>query len=374
VNKLQRLLLVNITAPLAALAFAFLVSSIALLASGNSPVDAFASMWRFGTRFDSLVIMLNRATPLYLSGLAVALGFKMGLFNIGVEGQFRISALLAAAFGAAISLPAFLHVPAIILVAMLVGAVWAGIAGVLKATRGVHEVISTIMLNFIATGISAYLLAVYLRAENEPGDLVIKTAMIPESGRFPSLNPLLEMLGLGVPRGTDLHGFIIVAVLAGIGYHLLVTRTRFGFDLRASGLNAEAARASGVDARRMIVKAMVLSGAVAGLVGMGPILGFHHGYTIDIQTGLGFTGIAVALLGRNHPVGIAVGALLFGFLERSAQVLDLEGIPKEIVVIIQGVIVLSVVVAYEIVSRISAAQEARAAAAATTSEPQEVAA
>jgi general nucleoside transport system permease protein len=372
VSRLQRLLLVNITAPLAALVFAFLVSSIALLASGNDPVDAFTSMWSFGTRLDSLVIMINRATPLYISGIAVAIGFKMGLFNIGVEGQYLLAALVAASFGAAIALPSLIHIPLILLVAMLVGAAWAGIAGVLKAYRGVHEVISTIMLNNIATrGLIAYLLLAYLREDPEPGDLVIKTREIPESGWFPSLTPLLRMLGLEVRRGTDLQGFVLIAILVGVGYHLLITRTRFGFDLRASGLNAEAARASGVDARRMIVRAMVLSGAVAGLVGIGMILSFQRQYSIDMPTGLGFAGIAIALLGRNHPVGIALGALLFGFLERSSQILDLEGIPKEIVVIMQGVIVLSVVVAYELVFRIARAQEARAAAAATGALPPE---
>jgi simple sugar transport system permease protein len=141
-----------------------------------------------------------------------------------------------------------------------------------------------------------------------------------------------------------------------------VWRTRFGFDLRASGLNPWAAQASGVDPKGMIVKAMLLSGGIAGLVGLSETLGYFHRYTLDFTTGLGFTGIAVALLGRNHPFGMAIGAFLFGFLSSSAQILDLDGIPKEIVGIMQGVILLSVVVAYEVVRRIRAAAEVRAAA------------
>ena len=152
---------------------------------------------------------------------------------------------------------------------------------------------------------------------------------------------------------------MLLAVAVGIGYYVLVWRTRFGFDLRASGLNPFAAQASGVAPRAMVVKGMLLSGAVAGLVGMPTLLGFSHNYGLDFATGLGFTGITVALLGRNHPIGIAIGALLLAFLDRSSQVLDLEDIPKEIVVIMEGVIVLSVVVAYELVQRLIESQQRR---------------
>lgn len=368
----RRLLLINLIAPVAALAFAFGVSSVALLIAGESPVVAFAEMWRFGVRDASIVSMLNAAVPLYLSGLAVAIGFKMGLFNIGVEGQYRIAALLAAAVAAAVSLPAPLHVLVIVVVAMAVGGAWAGIAGILKVTRGVHEVISTIMLNFIAFGIAAYLFDTYLR-DTEAASSVPKTPEIAGSGRFPSLTPLAKLLGIEVSGGQQLQGFLLVAVLVGVLYHLLINRTRFGFDLRASGINAAAAEASGVDSKAMILRAMMLSGAVAGLVGLGPLLGFFFRYTLDFPQNLGFDGIAVALLGRNHPVGVALGALLFGWLGRASQILDLEGIPKEVVVIIQGVVVLSVVVAYEVAFRFVRAQEARSAAGETaTPDVQEV--
>jgi simple sugar transport system permease protein len=355
-----RRVLLSLLAPAVALGVALGISSIALLLIDESPLSAFSSMWSYGIQAESLVSMVNRATPLYISGLAVAIGFKMNLFNIGVEGQYRLAALLAAAAGASVSLPAPLHVAFIMIVAMLVGAGWAGIAGVLKVTRGVHEVISTIMLNFIGTGLGAYLLATYLEQKTGPQDLLLDTKELPASGRFPSLNPLLEAVGIEI-RG-DFQGFVLLAVLVGVAFYLIVWRTRFGFDLRASGLSPNAARASGVSPNAMVVRTMLLSGAIAGLVGMSDLLGSFYKYTLDFPTGLGFTGIAVALIGRNHPVGIAVGALLIGFLERSAQILDLEGIPKEIITIIQGVIILSVVIAYEVVRRLIEAQEVRAAA------------
>jgi simple sugar transport system permease protein len=165
------------------------------------------------------------------------------------------------------------------------------------------------------------------------------------------------------PPGYRLTGFLLPAIAVGIAYYVLLWRTRFGYDLRASGLNPWAAASSGVDARGMAVKAMLVSGAIAGLVGMSFLLGDFHRYTGDFPTGIGFVGIGVALLGRNHPVGIALGALLWGWMERSAQQLDLQGVPKEIVKIMQGVILLAVVVAYEIVRRVRAADQQRAVSA-----------
>ena len=356
-------------APVSALLIAFAVTAGVLALSGESPRDAYRLMWEYGTRTDSLVATANRAIPLYLAAVAVAIGFRMALFNIGVEGQYRLAALVAAAVGAAVTLPPVIHVPLMILVAMVVGGAWAGIAGVLRVTRGVNEVISTIMLNYIGTALSAYLLAHWFKAKNEANDFVIKTRDLPASAHMPNLNGALRRLGIDVPIGAELYGFLVVAIVVGVAFHVLLFRTRFGFDLRASGLNPLAARASGVDARAMVVRAMVLSGAIAGLVGLPQIMSFSHRYTLDFTAGLGFTGIAVALVGRNHPVGMGAAAILFGFLERSTQVLDLEGIPKEIVAIMQGVIILSVVIAYEVVRRSLQAAEMRAAGARTGEPP-----
>ncbi|MGZ4614063.1 MAG: ABC transporter permease [Actinomycetes bacterium] len=343
----QRFLLA-IGAPFLAVVFAGLVSSVVLLFSGDAPLHVFKVMIDFGTQPQQVVNILNRSTTYYLSAVAVAIGFKMNLFNIGVDGQYRLAAFIAAAVAGAIHLPRPLHLTVVVLVAMAVGAMWAGIAGLLRTGRGVSEVISTIMLNFIAAGLIAYLLspdklAVRLDANN------IGTKPIPPSGQMPGFST----------SGGVIFGFIVVAVLVGIAYSVLLNRSRFGFDLRATGRSESAAVASGVSVKRMILISMLLSGAIAGLVGMPQLLGASHTFSLDFQSGAGFTGIAVALLGRNNPIGMAVGALLWSFLDISAQILDLESVPKEITIIMQGVIVLSVVIAYELVRRFGIAQEQR---------------
>ena len=338
---------------------ALLISSIALLASGSDPLEVYRTMLESGTETRSLLITVNNAVPLYLAGVAVAIGFRTALFNIGVEGQYQLAALLAAAVGAAVDLPPVLHVGLVLLVAVSVGAAWAGVAGVLKTTRGVSEVISTIMLNVIAAGIAAYLLAEHLQ-EKVAGSNDSATPPLPDSAHFPTLDWLVRALGVEVPRGTSLRGFLVVAVLVGIGYWVLINRSRFGFELKATGLNPSAAVASGVDAKRTVLLTMLLSGAVAGLVGMPQLLGSSYSYGLDFTAGLGLTGIGVALLGRNSPVGIALAALLFAFLERSSSTLQFIDVPRQIYVIMQGSIVLSVVVAYEAVRRIGVAQAERA--------------
>jgi len=341
--SLNRIVLA-VAAPLLAIVFALLVTSVVLIVSGNNPLTAFTTMLEQLTKPRIQVNILNSATTYYLSAVAVAIGFKMNLFNIGVDGQYRLAAMLAAAVGGAVALPAPLHIGLIIAVAMFVGAMWAGIAGLLKVTRGVSEVISTIMLNFIATGIVAYLLAPGRLAVETQGSNNIGTKPIPESGQVP---------GLSIIPGTknEVYGLIVVAILVGIGYWFLLTRTRFGFDLRATGSSEPAAVASGVNVKKMVVYAMLLSGAVAGLVGMPQLLGSSYTYGLDFPTGLGFTGIAIALLGRNSPIGIAFAALLWAFLDNSSNSLEFEGVPKQAVLIMQGVIVLSVVIAYELVRR-----------------------
>jgi simple sugar transport system permease protein len=265
--------------------------------------------------------------------------------------------------GAEINLPPVLHVTVIILVAMIVGAFWSGLAGFLKVTRNVHEVISTIMLNAIAVaGVVSYLLSIW-DVPDESLDTALPT--IPESGWMPSLNSFVEIFTRDIKR-VELWGFILVAAAVGVVYHVVINRTRIGFDLRASGENATAAEVSGTDPKRMILTAMILGGAVAGLVGLPELLGSSHAYNLRFTQQLGFAGIAVALLGRNHAVGVAIGAFVFGWLDRASGVLEVRGdAPREIVAIMQGVIILAAVVAYAVVERRRRAEEAAAAAAAT---------
>jgi len=366
-QSLLRRLVLTAGAPVAAVIFSLIVSSLALIVSGNSPLAAYGDMLENASRLETMVDIVNSATPLYISGIAAAIGFRMNLFNIGVEGQYLLAAFFAAAIGSAsfvIDLPPPLHVSVIFLVAMSVGAAWAGLAGVLKVTRGINEVISTIMLNFIATGgIIAWLV---VRWQDDSEGAASGTKVIDESGRLPNLNGLLELVTREVSKGRELTSMIFVAILVGVGYHLFINRTRVGFDFRASGYNPLAARAGGVPPKRMIMYAMLLSGAVAGLVGMFEVLSDRYKYSDSFVAGIGFNGIAVALIGRNNPAGIAIGALLFGFLSSSSGILQITGsATPEIVEIMKGIIVLSAVVAYEVVRRIRARDEASSAAAAT---------
>ncbi|MGH8833857.1 MAG: ABC transporter permease [Actinomycetes bacterium] len=341
-----------LAAPLLAIVVSLVLTSLVLLLGGYSPTKTISVMLEAADRPRTQTQILNSATLYYLSAVAVAIGFRMNLFNIGVDGQYRLAALIAAAVGGAISLPAPLHVFVTLLTAVLVGAMWAGIAAVLKVTRGVSEVISTIMLNFIATGLIAWLLNVDRLAVPIAGSNNIGTEPIPPSGQVPGI-PLISGSSVKV------YGLILLAIAVGIGYHVFLGRTRLGFDLRATGMSEHAAVASGVNVKRMVLVAMLLSGAIAGLVGMPELLGASFSYALNFPAGLGFTGIAIALIGRNRAVGMAFAALFWGFLDSAGNALDINRIPKEIVTILQGTMVLAVVIAYELVRRYRIAAEQR---------------
>jgi len=359
----------NLLAPFIAAAVAIVISSIALLISGNSPVEAFSEMWKNIDSIESVVLIINRAVPYYVAGVAVAIGFKMNLFNIGASGQYILAALFAAWAGAQVELWPPLHVTFILVVAITVGAAWAAIAGVLKVTRNVNEVISTIMLNFIATGIVAFLLAEPFREENDEG-LVAQTDVLPPSAQIPSLNRLFDFIGIDFGR-VELLGFLPFAIAIGVGYHMLLNRSRFGYDLRLSGINPAAARAAGVNPKAMVLKTFILSGAVAGLIGMHSLLADpqFHKFGDQFPKQIGLTGLSLALLGRNHPVGMAASALVWAMIERATQPLSSIGIPQEIGVILQGSFLLSAIIAYELVRRRNDAAAAAAAARAVQHPP-----
>tara|TARA_Y100001970_G_scaffold180714_1_gene219935 strand:- start:415 stop:1542 length:1128 start_codon:yes stop_codon:yes gene_type:complete len=373
-NETVRRIILALAAPLAAVVFATIASSIFLLIAGSNPFTAYGDMFEYGSRLEIQVDILNRATPLYISGVAAAIGFRMNLFNIGVEGQYRLAAIVAAYVGASVSLPGVLHVGLILLVAMLVGGAYSGVAGVLKVTRGVNEVISTIMLNAIAiSGLIAWLVREWQAGGSVDAtatNLGVGTEPIDESGLIPNINSWLEIFTREIGKGKELTGVFLVAVAVGILYHILINRTRFGFDLRATGINPFAARVGGVSDKKMVLGAMVLSGVVAGLVGMAEIAKLGR-FNPNFVGGLGFAGIAVALLGRNHPGGIAIGALLFAFLDTASGVLQVTGsASREIVFIMQGIILLAAVIAYEVVQRFRIREEARLASALLEGESQ----
>jgi simple sugar transport system permease protein len=330
----------GLAAPALALVVAAVVASLVLLATGDDVAGFWGTLlsWPQGR---NIVNILNSAAILYISGVAAAIGFRMNLFNIGVEGQYRVATFAAAAFAGAQWLPGKLNTIVAIIVAMLAGAAWAGIAGLLRTTRGVSEVISTIMLNAIAGSLVGYFVT---RIGTSTGNSR-STKAIDEGSWIGGITIFGD-------SPTKLYGLSLVAILVGVLFWLLLNRTRFGFDLRASGASESAAVASGVNVKKMIVISMLLSGAVAGLIGMPTLFGDAHNYGSSFQTGIGFAGIAVALLGRNNPIGIAFGALIFAFLTEQGNLLNiLVGVSPDIVAVTQGVIVIAVVIAYEIVRR-----------------------
>jgi ABC-type uncharacterized transport system permease subunit len=356
-------------APLFAAATAILVSSLALLISGNDPIEAFREMWKTIDSTQSVVLIVNSAVPYYIAGVAVAIGFKMNLFNIGSNGQYLLAALIAGWAGAEVSLPPVLHVAFVFLVAITVGGTWALIAAILNVTRNVNVVIGTIMLNYIAIGLSAFLLSEFFRDEQN-GGLVAQTKVMPESARLPSLNRVIELVGFHFAPGVELLGFLPFAVALGIAYYVLLTRSRFGYDLRLSGMNPDAALSAGVNPKRMVLITLFMSGAVAGMIGLPFLLSdpsfLKYGDAFPVT--IGFTGLGIALLGRNNPVGIAAAAIVWATIERATQRLGPLGIPQEIGRIMQGSFLLAAVIAYEVVRRKNDAAAVAAAAAATRDE------
>lgn len=348
-------ILLAIGAPVLALVAAFLITSLVLILAG----DDVGGVWGQILSLPSdrgYVNIINSATVYYLSAVAVAIGFRMNLFNIGVDGQYRVAAFAAAVVAGEGWLPGYFNTALAMLAAVLVGAAWAGIAGLLRVTRGVSEVISTIMLNAIATALVAYLLR--KAAVKDTGSNITATKEVPEGSRVGGFK-LFE----SVPA--TVYGLVFLAVAVGFIYWFVINKTTFGFDLRATGSSESAAVASGINVKKMVVISMLLSGGAAGLVGMPLLFGNDYAYGSTFQSGLGFAGIAIALLGRNHPVGIALGALLFAFLDEQSNPLQiLLDVSPDIVKITQGTIVLTVVIAYEVVRRYGLRLEQRRVASA----------
>jgi ABC-type uncharacterized transport system permease subunit len=326
-----------LAAPVLALVVAFVITSLVLTLFGDPVIEVWKTILHVPKPRQAVQIV-NAATVFYLSAVAVAVGFRMNLFNIGVDGQYRVGVFAAAVFAGQAWLPGVFNVLVAIIVAMVAAGLWAGIAAYLKVKRGVSEVISTIMLNAIATGVVSWLFAKV--AERTEGSNSTETKTIPDSSQ-------LEGLKL-IPGAT----LVVLAVIVGVLYWFVLGKTRFGFDLRATGRSETAAVASGVNVPRMVMTAMVASGALAGLVGMPQLFGQDHNYGTTIQSGLGFAGIGIALLGRNNPIGIAVASLLWAFLDIQSNALQIGvGVAQEIVFIIQGVILFAVVIAYELIRR-----------------------
>jgi ABC-type uncharacterized transport system permease subunit len=321
--------------PLVALAFSFGLGAVLIALIGRNPLEVYGELLggTLGSPY-GLGQVLFKATPLILTGLSCALGFRAGLFNIGAEGQLYVGAFATAWTGFTFpGLPAVLLVPLCFAAAALAGGVWGAVPGYLKARFGAHEVINTIMLNFVAVALTGYFVAhVYVVAESMHTPEIAPAAWVWRLDHFGTFF-----------AGSPVNLTFFVALAAAAAYGFFLWRTRAGFEMRAVGLSPTAAECAGVRTGRVTVQAMALSGALAGLAGTNFVLGYKHYFESGFSNGLGFMGLAVALLGRGDPVGVVLAALLFGVLSHGALVINTM-VPKELLEVLQAVVILSVIV------------------------------
>ena len=292
--------------------------------------------------------VLFRATPLIFTGLAVAFAFQCGLFNIGGEGQMVIGGFAITWVGFTFSgLPSFLLLPVCILVGAAVGGIWGAIPGYLKAKLGVHEVVNTIMMNWIAVFFAQYVTMKY----KLPADMKPQTQPIAEAAQLSFMHKYLPFF----PEHVHLNTSIFLAIFLVILIWYILTRTKLGYEIKAVGFNPTAAECGGINVPKNIVLAMAISGAMAGMTGVNQVMGDQHVFRYDLFTELGFNGIGVALIGKNDPIGVMFAAILFGILEYggfTASVMTGNRVPREIILILKAIILIFVVVSGELTKRL----------------------
>jgi general nucleoside transport system permease protein len=277
------------------------------------------------------------ATPYIFAGLAVALAFKGGLFNIGAEGQLAVGAVFAALIGYGLpqwlgrDIPTIIHLPLAILVGMLMGALWAAIVGFLKAYTGGHEVINTIMMNYIALNTISFLLNGPMKDPN-PNNVTARTPLIAESARIPVIF-----------NGLRIHWGFVLALLVAFLVWWLLNKTTLGFEIRTVGANPDAAKYAGINVKRIIILTMALSGMLAGLAGTIEVTGLNYRHELGFSIGYGFDAIAIALLGRSHPLGVVLAAILFAAMRNGATRMQfLTQMPVDLISMLQALILLFV--------------------------------
>lgn len=327
--------------PVVCLIVALLVAAGVVALVGQNPWEVMTALVQgaFGT-LRGLSYTLYYATTFIFTGLAVAVAFHGGLFNIGGEGQAVMGGLgtgLAALYLSA-SLPAWAMLPLMLIAGALFGMLWASVPAYLQAYRGSHVVITTIMFNFIASSLLIYLLVNHLRPK---GLMALESAPFADSAKLPSMQQAFSWIGVEWP-GSPLNLSLFLALAACVAVYLFLWRSRAGYSLRAVGSSPSAAEYAGINSKHQTLIAMAVSGALAGLVGMNEIAGVNGKIILEYVSGAGFTGIAVALMGRNHPLGIIFASVLFGALfQGGAEVaFDVPGFSRDMVVMLQGFIVL----------------------------------
>lgn len=326
--------------PVLNLALAILVAGLVVLFIGENPVQAMRLLVS-GSLGSSYAIgyTLYYATTFVFTGLSVAIAFHAGLFNIGGEGQAAIGGIGATLVCLALPWPHWaIALPCAILGAAAFGAAWAYIPAYLQARRGSHVVITTIMFNFIASALVVYLLVNVMKV---PGSMTPETANFPEGTFLPLVHEMLGVLGLDMSR-TPMNLSAFLALAAAFLTWVLIWRTRFGYEMRAFGHSEPAAVYAGVDPTRITIVAMLISGAMAAMMALNVVVGFQHRLVLDYVGGAGFVGIAVALMGRSHPFGVVLAAILFGILYQGGSELAFEmpRISREMIVVIQALVIL----------------------------------
>ncbi|RQD76293.1 MAG: ABC transporter permease [Halanaerobium sp. MSAO_Bac5] len=343
VDKVKSIL-TNLALSLLSITIALIFGVFFILLTEQSPITAYSALYEgaFGD-FRAILNTLWRSTPLILTGLAVALPFRAGLFNIGAEGQLLMGGFTAGVVGFYFTnLPAFIHLPFAILAGMIVGGIWGGLPGFLKAKMDVHEVISTIMLNNIAIALTINYGINYFRDTGRQA-----TPRILQSAALLRFNDMADHFIFGkIPfieifeqPGIRLHINFIFAIITAIILWFLLFKTTLGYEMRAVGHNPDGAEYGGINASKGVILAMFISGAVAGLAGVGEALGTHLSFMAGMDAGHGFTGIAVALIGLTHPIGVIFGGLLFGALAQGGLEMQFAGVPSDIVMIIQALVI-----------------------------------
>jgi general nucleoside transport system permease protein len=324
--------------PLLAVVTAVIVGGIVIAIAHGNPFYAYIGLIEgaFGSA-NALSETAIWATPYIFAGLAVAVAFKGGLFNIGAEGQLALGAVVAALVGYAlpgwlgINLPAIIHIPLAVGTGALAGLIWAAIPGALKAFAGGHEVINTIMMNYIALNLTSYLMNGPMK-DPDPQNVIARTPLIASSAQIPRLF-----------EGYRIHwGFILALVVAFLIW-ILIWKTTLGFEIRTVGSNPDAAKYAGINVKRTIVLSMALSGFLAGMAGTIEVTALNYRHELGFSQGYGFDAIAIALLGKTHPAGVVIAAILFGAMRNGATRMQfLTQIPVDVISVIQALILLFV--------------------------------
>src|ERR671938_87052 len=349
-------LLRELVPPLVAVLAAFVVGGVIVWLVGDDPFQVYGLLLGSALTWpDGIGYTLFYATPLIFTGLAVAVAFRCGLLNIGAEGQLYVAAFACAwvsiNFGGTVftpqtgapvpygwaSLQPVALVPLALATAIVVGGAWGAIPRWLKARFGAHEVITTIMMNFIAVALVSYFTQYYYKA---PGDPIMQSVPIGAAAYIPRLGDFVP----GLPARLPINVAFLIAILACALVYVFLWRTKWGYEIRATGANPSAAEYGGISTRKQIVLAMAISGGLAGMVAISEVLGYRYRYYDGFSANYGFTGIAVALLGRNHPVGVFFAALLFGVLLRGGIFVDAfsEHVTKDLVEVLQAIVILFV--------------------------------